>query len=70
MSSELVEAARAVWQEAVCRTADHTFLCVRGCTVTGGVVCPEGLALRAADEHAWSTFYEVRGPDRESESAA
>lgn len=67
---EIVDWARATWQEAVCQTSDHTFLCRSGCTLTGGVVCSEGLALEAADQHAWNQFYEVRGPDPESEVAA
>jgi hypothetical protein len=67
---EIVDRARGIWQEAVYQTSDHTFLCRSGCSLTGGVVCSEGLALKAADGHAWNQFYEVRGPDPESEAAA
>lgn len=67
---EIVDRARSVWREAYVRTSDHTFQCWQGCSVARGVVCAEGLALKAADEHAWNLFYEVRGPDPESEAAA
>jgi hypothetical protein len=66
---QIVDRARATWQEAVFQTADHTFLCWNGCTITNGPVCSEGLALRAADEQAWESFYAVRGPDQEGAAA-